>query len=267
MSICAKHVSLSLGRRRVLSKVSIEVAPGSITAILGPNGAGKSSLLRVLNGELAPSSGQVLLDGVVLSALSTSELARRRSVIAQSGLMAFDFLVEEILSMGWVQGGGREALARPLNEAAAQCGISHLVGRKFHSLSGGERQRVHFARALLQVWPLGACSDSHRYCESPEPRYMLLDEPTSGMDLAHELSTLRVARRITEQKLGILMVLHNLNLAAQFADHVLLLSQGEMIAAGTPESVFKEDTLSRIYQVPILVERHARLGRLVVHTH
>lgn len=267
MSMCANRVSLALGSYKVLQNISLEVVPGSITAVIGPNGAGKSSLLRVLNGELAPSSGEVFLDGVALKVLSTAELARRRSVITQSGLMAFDFLVEEVLSMGWIHGGGREAFTGPLHEAAAQCGISHLVGRRFRSLSGGERQRVHFARALLQVWRIEEPRDSQKYSASHQPRYMLLDEPTSSMDIAHELSILRVIRRITEQKLGILMVLHNLNLAARFADHVVLLSQGDMVAAGTPERVFKNDILSRIYQTPVLVEQHAQLGHLVVHTH
>ncbi len=251
----------------IVSNVSVVVKPHSVTAVLGPNGAGKSSLLRLLSGELQPSAGVVCIDHDRLDALSIKDLARRRSVMLQSGLMAFDFLVEEVLEMGWVQGGGPETLAGPLYEVATKCGLRGLIGRKFSSLSGGERQRVHFARALLQVWPHLAERTQDESQKPPSNRYLLLDEPTSGLDPAYELSILRLAKSLGDLGIGVLMVLHNVNLAARFADRVLLLRQGEALAVGTPERVFTDDILSRLYETPMLVERHARLGRLVVHSH
>ena len=262
MTLSASQVSWEVAGKRVLSEISVDVVPGVVTAVLGPNGAGKSTLLRLLSGELQPAGGEVHIDGERLSELSIEEKAKRRSVMAQSGPLAFDFLVEEVLSMGWVRDKNREALIAPLHEVGEKCAVGHLIGRKFMSLSGGERQRVHFARALLQVWP-----EAH-----PPPfelrrhRYILLDEPTSGLDPAHELSILRLARSAAEAGLGILVVLHNLNLAARFADQALLLNRGETAAFGAPGSVFTDDALSNLYDTPVLVERHAQLERLVVHT-
>lgn len=267
MSLSAEQVSLDLGGGKILANVSLAVEPHSVTAVLGPNGAGKSSLLRLLSGELQPSSGVVCIDHERLDALSIKDLARRRSVMVQGGLMAFDFLVEEVLSMGWIHGGGRETRVAPVHEVAAQCGLRELLGRKFRSLSGGERQRVHFARALLQVWPHSAERVQGGPQKPPQNRYLLLDEPTSGLDPAHELSILRLAKSFGDFGIGVLMVLHNVNLAARFADRVLLLRQGETLASGSPGRVFTEDILSRLYETPMFVEQHARLGRVVVHTH
>ena len=271
MTLQAENVSLRLGAHQALAEVSLAVAPGKVTALVGPNGAGKSSLLRVLSGEVAPSAGRVVLDGQPLHLFDALELARLRSLMGQSALIAFDFLVEEVLAMGWL---GRPADLQPaLRGLVARCGLGHLLGRPFNSLSGGERQRVQFARALLQIWRCGQARpdfpDGH--CrpaagEGREARYLLLDEPTANLDLNHELLALRLARCASEDNVGVLVVLHDLNLAVRFADHAALLAGGTLVCAGAPDRVFTSETLSRVYATEVCVERHRRLDRLVVHT-
>ena len=256
MTLAALRVGLRLGQASVLEDVSIEVVPGTLTALIGPNGAGKSSLVRVLSGELAPTAGAVRLGGVSLDRLGAVEQALRRSVMTQSADVVVDFQVEEILRMGWVH-GGREQLNASLGELAQACAIRHLLGRRFRTLSGGERQRVQFARALLQVWSGG---------ESGASRYLLLDEPTSSLDLAHEQLALRLASRAAQRRIGVLAVLHDLNLAARFADRAVLLSGGKVAASGPPCAVFRDRRLTDAYGTPIRVERHEALKRLVVHT-
>lgn len=266
MILRARNVSLRFGPARVLTDVSLDVRPGTVTALAGPNGAGKTSLLRILGGGTEPSDGVVRLNGRPLTRLSPAEQARRRSVMVQSGGLAFDFFVEEVLAMGRRLGNG----SIPDTTAAGivgDCRIGHLIGRKYNSLSGGERQRVQFARALLQVWRPPAKRTLPRTRElNAAPRYMLLDEPTASLDLAHELLILRLARRARKNNIGILLVLHDLNLAARFADRVALLAGGVMVADGPPTEVFTDGTLSHVYRTNVQVERHERLGRLVVHT-
>ena len=253
MTLRADRVALRFGAAEVLKDISLEVACGTVTALVGPNGAGKSSLLRVLSGEIV--SPGVTLDGTPLTRLDIQELARRRSVMTQATSMAFDFLVREVLAMGWVGDAGHPSTVA-LPEVAAACGICPLLDRRFNTLSGGERQRVHFARCWLQIWhPLGDNAS----------RYLLLDEPTSSMDLRHELLVLRLARRASTADVGVLVVLHDLNLAARFADRVALMADGAMVAVGPPETVLTSATLSRVYRTPVCVERHAGLDRLVVH--
>ena len=253
MTLAASNVSVRFGNSQVLSSVSLSVAPGSVSALVGPNGAGKSSLLRVLSGELKPSAGEALLDGVPLALFGTRDLAQLRSVMGQSALIAFDFYVEEVLAMGWLHDS--VGYRRALPEVVAQCGLEVLLGRRFNTLSGGERQRVQFARALLQIWRRDAA-----------PRYLLLDEPTSSLDIGHELLLLRLARRVCDNNVGVLVVLHDLNLAARFADSLALLADGAVAAKGAPADVLTEERLSRVYGTPVCVERHRRLARLVVYT-
>ena len=253
MTLQAERATLRLGGAEVLKDVSVAVASGTVTALVGPNGAGKSSLLRVLSGELA--SPAVTMDGTPLARLDIREMARRRSVMTQSTSMAFDLLVREVLAMGWV-GEAAQPNATALEEVASACRLAPLLHRRFNTLSGGERQRVQFARCWLQIWRRHAGNAS---------RYLLLDEPTSSMDLHHELLVLRLARHASATNVGVLIVLHDLNQAARFADRVALMADGAIIANGPPESVLTSATLSRVYRTPVCVEHHPRLGRLVVH--
>ena len=259
MTLQARDVSLQLGANAVLDGVSVAVSPGSFAALVGPNGAGKSSLLRVLSGDLAPNRGDVTLEGEPIALFATRDLARLRSVMGQSATIAFDFYVEEVLAMGWL--GAAVAYREALRDVVRRCALDGLLGRRFNTLSGGESQRVQFARALLQIWRGGAGPAA-----SAAPRYLLLDEPTASLDINHELALLRLARQACADNVGVLAVLHDLNLAARFADRVALLDGGAVVAAGAPDSVLTAERLSRVYATPVRVENHPRLERLVVYT-
>ena len=258
MTLCAENVTLELGAKRVLSDASLEVVPGQVTALVGPNGAGKSSLVRLLCGEIAPNRGSVCAGGLPLERLGVRDQARLRSVVSQSAAMAFDFYVDEVLAMGWIpdpaEPGDYDIACA---DVVAQCQIGHLLGRKFKTLSGGERQCVQFARALLQIWR-DASGDG------VDVRYMLLDEPTANLDLGHEALVLGLARSTAARNVGVLVVLHDIDMAAAFADRVVLLVEGTVVARGSPGDVLTSELLSRVYQTPVRVEWHEGLGRLVV---
>jgi len=257
--LAAKDVTVDIAGRAILRKVSAAVEPGTVTALVGPNGAGKSTLLRALCGDHDPIAGSITLNGRRLADIGIAEQARLRSVMSQSSGVAFDFLVDDILRMGWVQSGETvmDAFECALSAVIRECDIRDLLHRTFNTLSGGEQQRVQFARALLQIWPEE---------NSKSARYLLLDEPTSSLDLGRELLVLRLARRAAARRIGVLVVLHDLNLAARFADAIVLLERGRVIASGSPADVLDSERLSEVYRTPVQVEQHAGLDRLVVYS-
>lgn len=256
MTLSAKSVSLTLGDAEILKGVSCQVEPCRTTAVVGANGSGKSTLLRTLTGEYSPNEGTVLLDDIDIASLSPLDQAQHRALMSQNPSIAFDFLVSEIIEMGWVQDSlPHKLLKESLAEVSRLCGIESFLQRPFNGLSGGEQQRVHFARALLQIW-----NASH----DDKSRYLLLDEPTSNLDMAYELEILKLTKLVSSQGMGALVVLHDLNLAARFADFVYLLVDGRVFCEGTVGEVFTEEVLSETYQVPIRVERHGELNRLLV---
>jgi iron complex transport system ATP-binding protein len=180
--------------------------------------------------------------------------------MAQAVHVVFEFTVREIIKMGWVQGRtlSQTHFQRAASEVVNLCELEHLLDRAFNTLSGGEQQRVQFARNLLQLWrPPG---------RNPEARFLLLDEPTASMDLRHELMLLAQLRLAKEQNIGVLIVLHDLNLAARFMDRVVLMRYGQIVKAGSPQQVLDETLLSDVYQTPIRVEHNTQLNRMVVHT-
>jgi iron complex transport system ATP-binding protein len=262
MSLEATDVTYRVRDRTLLEGVSLSVAPGELVALLGPNGAGKSTLMKTFAGELSPAAGSVRLDGSPVHGSCLAWLASRRAVMTQASAVVFDFTVEEVLEMGWSPNehlgapARRDAMARVVRWAD----LAPLMDRHFNVLSGGEQQRVQFARALLQIWPAIGGTDG-------EPRYLLLDEPVASLDLSHELLLMSTVRRLVhEARVGALVVLHDLNLAARFADRLLLLRGGRVAGQGTPEEVLQPDLLGEVYEVPVFVERMAAVDRLVVTT-
>lgn len=257
MTLCATDIKLRVGARQILDGVDCHVYPGQLTALVGPNGAGKTSLLRVCSGELEPSKGAVSYGSHRLRHLDLQQRAAIRSVMQQSSAVVFDFSVDEVLAMGWVQGDslGREHYQTARAWVVGTCRLGPLLQRRFNALSGGEQQRVQFARALLQIWrPQGVHTD----------RYLLLDEPTSNLDIAHQLTLLSLVREVLKQQVGALVVLHDLNVAARFADHVVLLKDGAVVDSGAVERVMCATQLSSVYGADISVSYHQALERLVV---
>ena len=257
MSLVATGVSLRRGAAALLSSVSVRVEPGELLVLVGPNGAGKSTLLSVLAGDLDADEGAVTLAGRALHGLTLAERASLRAVVGPPPTLAFDYTVSDVVAMGWLHGErfGQAAPAAALAGVLEACELTGLAGRAFRSLSSGEKQRAQFARGWLQLWrPAGDRS----------ARWLLLDEPNANLDVAHGLRLLEDLRRLAGDGLGVLAVLHDLDLAARFADRIVLLDHGRVVASGRPEAVLAADRLSDVYGAPVHVEHHAALGRLVV---
>ena len=252
----ARHVTLEIDGNTLLRQTTVVARPGRILVLIGPNGAGKSTLLRVLSGELAPTAGQALLDGRRLGAYSAAELARRRAVVPQASVLAFPFTVLEVAMLGITVPGLAEttqAATQAGLDALETMGLSRLRDRFYVHLSGGERQRVHIARALAQVAMSAA--------RPGETRCLLLDEPTSNLDVAHQVLVLGAMRRQAERGLAVLAVMHDLNLAAALADHLVLLVAGEVAAAGPSAQVLCDRLLSQAYGCPVFANRTPQAGR------
>ena len=257
MSLSAQDLSLELSGTPLLGDIDLEVKAGEIATVLGPNGAGKTSLLRVLVGELAPDSGLVSLNGRALGDWTSEQRARSLAVLPQHSLLNFPFTAEEVVMLGRTPHDTGVAHDREIVAAALQAvDGDYLAQRTYTQLSGGEKQRVHLARVLAQIWEPS----------SPGERYLILDEPTSSFDLAHQHLTLDVVRGLAKKGVGILMVIHDLNLAARCADQMLLMQCGRIVVSGTPEEVLIQETVRRVFEVDAHIGKHPTSGAPLVIT-
>jgi iron complex transport system ATP-binding protein len=231
-------VSVTAGDARLLDDVSVHFAPGKLSVVIGPNGAGKSTLVKVLSGQLPVLDGAVAYGERPLPAWSAAELARVRAVLSQSVELAFPLRVREVVMMGrypHFAGTPRRADAAACEEAMQYFDVGEWAERNYLTLSGGERQRVQFARVMAQIWDLPAES----------PRWLLLDEPLTFLDIRYQFDFLRRIRALLEGgDLTVVCVVHDLNLAARFADHVVLLSRGRVLASGAPAAVLTPDLIA-----------------------
>lgn len=240
----ARGLSLRLGRRQVLDGVDFTARPGAVTAILGPNGSGKTTLVRALTGEIA-APGRVRLDGQGIDRIAPPALAARRAVVPQAARLAFPFTLAEVVGMGLSAG---HSAGRPgvVAEALAAVGLDGRGGSRFPDLSGGEQARGHLARALAQVWaPVvqGA------------PCWLVLDEPVASLDIAHQLEVMRLMAGYAARGGGVVAVMHDLNLTAMFADHLVLMAEGRVLAEGPPGAVLTDAALAAAYRAPLRVGR------------
>lgn len=227
--------------RPALRGVSCRVAPGQLVAAVGPNGSGKTTLVRALSGLLALESGTVMVAGRELSTWPRAGLAKVLGVLSQREEMLFPLRVAETVMLGRYPHLGALAAAGPDDHAAVaaaleRCDVSYLADRPADSISGGEWQRVRLARALAQA-----------------PRLLILDEPTTALDVRHEMELFELFRRLTDEGLATLVITHHLNIAARFADHMLLLKWGELVAEGPPREVLTRDTLGHVFEWPVAV--------------
>ena len=231
--------------KTVVDDVSFSLHQGEMLALIGPNGAGKSTLLRLLTGFLKPASGVCELAGQPLQAWSTQTLARYRAVMRQHTQLGFDWPVEAVIGMGrspWTQ----QPEAAVIKKVMQMTGCMPLAGRKYAALSGGEQQRVQLARALAQLW-----------CDGAPRGWLFLDEPTSALDLYHQQHLLRLLKSLTAQgNLHVCVVLHDLNLAALWADRIVLLHEGKIVSQGTPDAVLQARDLARWYGAEVHVGLH-----------
>ena len=244
------------GREWTLDKLAFHVAAGEILGIVGPNGSGKSSLLKILSGLLPVSEGAVLLGGLSLQKRSQADIARLVAVVPQEYVQVFPFTVAETVLMGrfphrttrwWSLGIGDETandLART-HQAMVDTDVLSLADRLVSDLSGGERQRVMIARALAQ-----------------EPKILLLDEPTAFLDINHQIEICSLVTRLrAERRLTVVLVSHDLNVASQYCDRVLMLKEGRLCRIGSPEETIRPDVLRMVYGCDVVVDGHPQTGR------
>ncbi|HEY5796737.1 MAG TPA: heme ABC transporter ATP-binding protein [Bosea sp. (in: a-proteobacteria)] len=247
--VSARGLSFHVGGRALVGDATLDLLPGTTTILIGPNGAGKSTLLKLMTGEAKASRGDVSIDGEKLHAIPAWRLACQRAVMAQHARLVFPFSVFEVASLG-VDGIGR-ALSRQRREALvgeclAAAGVLDLAGRRYQTLSGGEQQRVQFARVLCQI-------EAGRSVASRQA--LFLDEPIASLDLCHQLALLDMARAIAARGVAVLIVLHDLNLAVTYADHLVVMDQGAIIAQGAPSKTLDDALLRQVFKVNLSLSR------------
>ena len=253
MTIEVNRISYQINNFSILRDVSLEIKGGEILSIIGPNGSGKSTLMKVLAGDIIPDSGSVIINGKNLNDIEISSRAIVRSMMSQTQNIVYDFDVREIIEMGWLESSTSQAnghFENAIKLISNECGIDHLLKRKFNSLSGGEQRMVHFARTLLQSNEL----------QKNLQKYIFFDEPTANLDIKRELNILNVIRKKAKEGFGIFVVLHDLNLAYNFSDRIILIKDGKISKMGDPNDVFDDDILSEVYEVPVYFDKN--IGRI-----
>ncbi|GEL94403.1 putative F420-0 ABC transporter ATP-binding protein [Cellulomonas composti] len=250
MDVRIERLGVRLGGRWVVDGVVATPPSGALTGLLGPNGAGKTTLLRLVAGLLAPEAGAVLLDERAVHDVERRERARRIALLEQDSSSALPLTVREVVALGRIphrSAWGADPDPGAVDVALASASATHLADRPWAQLSGGERQRVHVARALAQ-----------------QPALLLLDEPTNHLDIAAQLSMLDFVHRLGADGTTTIAALHDLNLAATFCDHVLVLAQGRLVAAGPPTDVLTADLIHEVWGVQADVLTHPRTGRPLI---
>lgn len=245
-----KQIDAGYGSRPVLRGVDATLQRGELVGVIGPNGCGKSTLLRVMTGLLAPTYGEVFLEGKPLARYSRRESARVVAVVPQSQTPLFAFTVREVVEMGrspWQRGwnvtSGQDA--QLVNQALERCDLRGLEDRPVNELSGGELQRVAVARAVAQATPV-----------------LLLDEPTAHLDLGHQMAIFKLIRDLAHQcQVAVLCISHDLHLAPEYCDRLVLMGGGEIIAQGTPREIITREHLRRVYGVTVEVQMNPHTGQ------
>ena len=245
LTIHLEKVSLGYGSKTILTDVSLEARPGEMLGIIGPNGSGKSTLIRGMTRLITPSSGQIFIDGQSITSIKHSELARLVAVVPQNAALPPLFTASEVVllgrtpHLGLFRYEGVKDLAI-VEKAMQVTRTAHLAERKIGELSGGEKQRLVIARTLAQ-----------------EPKIILLDEPTANLDINYQLETLDLIRHLClEQKLIVIAALHDLNLAVQYCDHLVILNQGKIYSQGAPETIVNRQTIKDVYGADVYVFPH-----------
>lgn len=244
--LSAQQVTYRINGKKLVHNVSLDIQAGEVLALVGPNGAGKSTLLHLLSGDFSPTSGAVLLDDKPLTHYAARDLALRRAVMMQGAGISFDFTVQEVAMMGRYPHQGFGAAASDEDQQVVEAALQrtetdHLRDRFFATLSGGEAARVTLARVLAQETPI-----------------LLLDEPTAALDLRHQQLIMKITRELAAAGAAILVVLHDLNLAALYADRVGMMLEGDLVALGTPNEVLTAAQIESVFDLPVMVLPHPK---------
>lgn len=243
--ISAKGIHFCVNQRPILDHVDLEVLPSEVMVVLGPNGAGKTSLLRLLTGEQKCLHGVISINNTPIGELKPDQLARCRAVMPQHSIVNFSYTVGEIIALGALSHDRTSRSEKLIEEVMELTQTKGLRERMIEELSGGERQRVHLARVLVQIWE-----------EKPYARYLFLDEPTSSMDISQQHQVLQIIGQLKQRNIGVFAILHDLNLANQYADKVLLMKGGSIKYFGNAKETMTGEKLSEVFGHPISVLPH-----------
>ncbi|GAA4341795.1 heme ABC transporter ATP-binding protein [Mucilaginibacter gynuensis] len=237
--LTVKNISYQIGPHKLVKDISFSIKPGELIAILGSNGAGKSSLLKLLAGTYKPNEGTIHFNGQPLSKYSALELAKMRAVLSQQNVVSLPFNVQEIVMMGRYPHFNNHPSAHDhsiVNTVMEATGVLSLAGRSYLTLSGGEQQRAQLSRALAQIW-------------ENEHALLLMDEPVSGMDILYQQQTLAILKAMTQKKFMVISVLHDMNLASQYADRIIMLKNGRKWYDGTAAEVLNPKSVYEIFEI------------------
>ena len=235
-------IYFSIGKKLILSNISTEFHPGEFNMILGPNGSGKSTFLKIFSGELHGYDGSVLYSGKKIAQIKKEDLAKSRAVMSQQPELSFPLMVDEVVMMGryphfiFNPGKKDETIC---NEVMERMNLTSFKERNYLTLSGGEKQRVQYARVLAQIW------------EKPANgfRYLFLDEPLTSLDINYQQEFLQIAREFIKNDTVLVAVMHDINLATQYADKLFFLKEGELVAHGKPEEILSENLIEKVFDV------------------
>ncbi|EJF85718.1 heme ABC transporter ATP-binding protein [Candidatus Bartonella washoeensis] len=242
----AVNICVQRGKKRILNHVNLQAKSGALTVIIGPNGSGKSTFVKALSGEI-PYNGKITLNGHDVIQTKTYEMATMRAVLPQSTTLAFPFLVHEVVTLGVSVNQftlAKSELQNLPQKALERVGLADYSDRYYHQLSGGEQARVQLARVLCQIW---------KPVYNSIPRWMILDEPIANLDIQHQLIVMDIAKDFARCGGGVLAILHDLNLAAHYADKMILLKQGEIYCEGSTSAVLTTQNLRDVYHCSLTV--------------
>ncbi|GAL83493.1 cobalamin/Fe3+-siderophore ABC transporter ATPase [Sporocytophaga myxococcoides] len=242
-------MSFEIGGKKILQDISLTLEPGKMNLILGPNGSGKSTLIKVFSGLLRPTAGEVSVGNQALRSYSNNDLAKVRAVLSQQTDLPFSLTVRDVVLMGRYPHFGGKATPKDhqiCEELMKYFELYELADRNYQTLSGGEKQRVQFVRVMSQISLLS---------DDSSVKYLILDEPLTYLDIYYQLHFMTKLREILRANLVIVGVVHDLNLAAQFADNLILMKEGKILMQGPPEVAMTSETLYELYKVQVKIKR------------
>jgi len=240
--ISIRNLHYSVGKATIIKDISIDLLPGKCTMILGPNGSGKSTFLKLFSGAAVPDSGEIIYEDQKLSSIRKEEMAKVRAVLSQSNELSFPLTVSEVVMMGRYPHFDFSPSAndyKTVGEVIEMLNLTGFAERNYLTLSGGEKQRVQFARVLSQIWKAPANTIT----------YLFMDEPLTGLDINYQQEFLKIAKSLLTDKLVLVAVMHDINLASQYGDELIILKEGTVAAAGSAEEVLNADLIKDVFGV------------------
>ncbi len=254
----AEHLSFRIGQQTLIDDVSLTLAPGEFTMVLGPNGAGKSTLLKLLTGTETPQQGRVYYGDQLLTSIPLATLARQKAVLSQLLSLPFDLSVTDVVMMGRYPYFNLTPTTQDTHIADGcleSVGMVAFKTRAFASLSGGEKQKVHLARVLAQLY---------RQPDDQSVKYLFLDEPISALDIHYQHQILGLVKDLASQNMIVFIIVHDINLALQYAHKVILMDQGRIFGMGTPSEVLTETAIETVFNLRPWFMTHPETGRRVM---